>query len=301
MTLQSSWDSISGWYFFTPQTINPQQAPAFIRAARKGFPPLSGSSVVAHNILWLTQQDAITAALPCIYSQKVGQLDVVTNESQFNWSGLSLTMQSGLPLALIVENGYPSLQLSTSNPGDADLIGLQYYQVPQTLGYRSEGWLVNIWLDGPAAGSFNFSVGLNIPQLLSNFGGDFHYVPGTQLNKTLAYPLYDPTPFQPGSYCAFEIWLNPLLPRQTSATRFQLDTTGRIGKISWQNQASLLKSDYFYANDGATLRFQPVDPWASETPAPDTVGAGFAFSWRPVVSSPLPPENSISLRSVITG
>lgn len=289
VTLQSSWDSISGWYFFTPQTINPQQAPAFIRAARKGFPPLSGSSVVAHNIVWLTRQDAITAALHCIYSQKVGQFDVVTNESQFNWSGLSLTMQSGLPLALIVENGYPSLQLSTSDPGDADLIGLQYYQVTQTLGYRSEGWLVNIWLDGPAAGSFNFSVGLNIPQLLSNFGGDFHYVPGTQLNKTLAYPLYDPTPFQPGSYCAFEIWLNPLLPRQTSATRFQLDTTGRIGKISWQNQASLLKSDYFYANDGATLRFQPVDPWASETPTPDTVGAGFAFSWRPVVSSPPSP------------
>lgn len=284
ITLQNSWDTISGWYFFIPQPISQQQAPAFIRAARKGFPPLSDSAAVAHNIVWLASTH-ITTDLPCICSQKVGQFDTVTNDPLFYWSGLSLTIQSGIPITLVDENGYPALQLYTSDPNDLDLIGLQYYQIPQTLGYRSEGWLVNLWLDGLAAGSFNFSVGLNIPLLLDNFGGYFHYVPGTLLQQTLAYPLYDPTPFQPGSYCAFEIWLNPLLPRQTSTTRFQIDTTGRIGKISWQNQSALLRSEDFYTNDGVTLQLQPVDPWASGSPAPDSVGAGFAFSWRPDVSS----------------
>lgn len=285
ITLQNSWDTISGWYFFIPQAISPQQAPAFIRAARKGFPPLPGSTAVAHNIVWLSSAN-ITEDLPCICSQKVGRFDTVTNDPLFSWSGLSLTMRSRLPLTLVDEQGYPALRLYTDDPTDFDLIGLQYYQMPQTLGYRSEGWLVNLWLNGPASGSFNFSVGLNIPLLLENFGGYFHYVPGTPPQQTLAYPLYDPTLFQPGSYCAFEIWLNPLLPRQTSATRLQLDTTGRIGKISWKNQSVMLRSDDFYTNDGVTLQLQPVDPWASGTPSLNTVGAGFAFSWRPLVSSP---------------
>lgn len=288
ITLETSWNNLPGWYFFIGEEINAEQAAQFVNNARQKFPPLSESTPVAHIILWLPDQQ-ISSDITNISTQKVGHFTTINNSLEITWSGLCLALTSGIRADLVQIEGYPALQFTTKI-SDLALINLKYYQVQQTLGYRNDGWMINLYLDGPGAGSLNFGVGLNVKQLTDNFGCNFSYAIGQSGGQRLQYPLYDLTPFQSDSYCAFDIWLNPLLPLQAGSSRFQLDTTGRIGKINWKNQAASLKSYYFFTNNGVTLQLTPLDPWAEGTPAPDAVGAGFAFSWRPTASSPFSRE-----------
>lgn len=292
ITLESSWSTLPGWYFFIGEEISAGQAPQFVSNARQKFPPLPGSTSLAHTILWLPDQQ-IPSDIIRISTQKVGRFNTINSPLEITWSGLSLELQSGILADLVQADGYPALQFTTKT-ADLDLVNLNYYKVRQTLGYRSDGWLINLYLGGPGAGSLNFGVGLDLNQLAESFGCNFSYAIGQSGPQLLQYPLYGPEPYQSGSYCAFDIWLNPLLPLQAGSSRFQFDITGRIGKINWENQAASLASDCFFTNNGVTLQLRPLDPWAAGSPAPDAVGAGFAFSWRPAASPPLSRELYLS-------
>ncbi|MTD26925.1 hypothetical protein [Erwinia sorbitola] len=284
ITLTGSWSTLSGWYFFTQSEINPQQALQFVIDARQAFPPLPASTSRAHTILWLPDPKILTA-VGSISTQQVGRFNTIAAAMTLDWDGLSLSLQSGIRADLTQVNGYPVIQFSTKS-ADLDLVSLSYYQVQQTLGYRSDGWLINLYLDGPAAGSLSFGVGLDLNLLTASFGCNFSYTVGQSGTDLLQYPLYPAIPFQSGEYCAFAVWLNPLLPLRAGSSRFQFDTTGLIGKISWKNQATSLLTDYFFTNNGAALQLQPVDPMSGISPAPMATGAGFAFSLRPAAASP---------------
>lgn len=288
ITLAGSWGSLSGWYFFTGSAIAPKQASRFVSAARQAFPPLPQSTRVAHTLLWLPDPQTLTpktTITDSISTQQVGRFNTIATGLTLDWDGLALSLQSGIRADLVEANGYPAVQFSTKN-SDLDLVSLSYYNVQQTLGYRSDGWLITLFLDGPAAGSLNFSVGLDLQLLSASFGCNFSYATARSGATLMQYPFYPDIPFQSGNYCAFAIWLNPLLPLCAASSRFQLDTTGRIGKISWKNQAASLLSDYFFTNSGDRLQLQPIDPLAAGSPTTDIIGAGFAFSLRPTASSP---------------
>lgn len=288
LTLSDSWTTYSGWYFFIGEEITASEAEQFVQAAYRQFPALPVSSQPSHTLLWLTGT-VIPTSVPNISTQSIGRFHAIKNIVELTWSNFRLELQPSIKADLVEVNGYSALQFTTV-ASNLNLVNLYYYNVQQTLGYRSNGWLINLYLDGPGVGSLNFGVGLDPNQLAQNFGCNFTFVAGRTEPLALQYPLYNLGPPQPNYYAAFDIWLNPVLPQQASATRFQIDATNRIGNIGWINQAKNLISNYFFTNDGVALQLQPIDPYAEGSPSVDTIGAGFAFSTRPAQASPADSE-----------
>lgn len=283
LTLQQSWESRSGWYLFAAHQVDEAEAPSLISAIEANYKlPTTGGA--AHTTLWLSEIDVGTA-LDQIAMQLIGTMHFTDTTAELVWSGFCLEMSASIAVNLVQAHGHAALRF-TASPSDNDLVNLYYEQVLQTVGYRQDGWCIDLYLDGPRVGSVNFGVGLDPAQLAMSFGCNFSYTVD-QFNPTLLqFPLYLLGEPAANYFVAFSVWLNPLLPLHACATRFEIDTTGRIGAIAWTNYANALRSNYFFSNDGVTLQLCPIDPYQQGMPSITAVGAGFAFSQRPSQASP---------------
>lgn len=285
ITFEYSWENMTGWYIFIGAQISKTDAPRFIKNAYEQLPPLPASTQSAHTIVWL-ESLSIPDNITHISTQTISYFHTIKNQVDIEWSGLKLELQPSIKATLTSVNDCPVIRFTTDS-SNLNLVNLYYYGVKQTLGYRSDGWQIDVYFSGTGTGSFNFGVGLDPNQLGASLGCNFTYTSGHSTSTQFQYPLFALGEPKANYFVAFDIWLNPVLVTCPTKTRFQIDSTDRIGKTGWKNHANDLVSHYFFTNDGTPIQLVPIDPYQSASPATNNeIGAGFAFSFRPSHFSP---------------
>jgi hypothetical protein len=320
-TLDETWTSadakMNGWYLYVDAEISKRTAEAFVNSAREKLQPLQPSGAQGggyRQIVWLSSRPTSSSdSNPFPYQFLQIFLQVLFGSFRYSWKTNTLFQWSSLGLEAVPSFGIQlqqstifnltsgvfqiwattsSVQVNYGPPGSRQQqnVGVYSYQFPSGIS-GGPGWLFQIPLSGPAAGSLCFGVGLDPGWLYSFFGCWFQLNYGT--GGSLAYLIFPPA--QPAvntaNYLGFQVRFHPLFPRNPSCTRLALDLSGTGPGKTWSTNSLALRSAYFFTTAGVALTLQPCRLTGKDSPesisSPIEVSPpGFAFAMRPPVGSP---------------
>ncbi len=316
-TLEESWSdpSMLGWYIFLPQEIADSEAETFAEQGRQLLPQLvyPPAKFNTRAIVWLASVDECAQPVSSVVFYQLvlnHQPRAPLQNSTFSWLGFAIQVTTGANVGLDIANA--AFQFTTA-PAGVSNIQVLYNNQPQwqfIAQYKGSGWLINIPLLGPSAGSLCFSIGMDWGRLCQTFDCVFEYFyPSAAGYSTLIYPLFVPknqSTYMNG-FLGFNNQLHPLYQTDCRHTRLALDLSGTT---IFSTNSLKMSSSYFQTVNGGTVTLIPHNLEASPPgipPAsmgsPETlpqVPAGFGFCKQPVDGSPMtsPPDYDFYLAPV---
>ena len=299
-TLEESWSdpSMLGWYVFLPQEIADGEAETFVEQGRQLLPQLNYSPARLNTraIVWLASVDECAQPIGSIVFYQLAlnqQPRAPIKSSTFSWSGFAIQVATGANVGIDLSNA--AFQFTTA-PAGVSNIQVLYNNQPQwqfVAQYNGSGWLINVPLLGPSAGSLCFSVGMDWGRLCRNFDCVFEYFyPSAAGYSTLVYPLYLPKSQSTylNGFLGFNNQLHPLYQTDCRHTRLGLDLSGTT---VFSTNSQKMSSSYFQTVNGGTVTLIPHNLEASppaSVGSPDDfaqVPAGFGFCKQPAEGSPI--------------
>jgi hypothetical protein len=208
-----------------------------------------------------------------------------TEHYSFKWGQFELNFTKGLTYFGVFDE---RLVIFTYAPSSTTDINITYnkqssdFCVPITNNIPDPGsvanWNIDISLKGPSTGSFKFVTGSSYLELVKHLALGFVYAYATTAD-CVYYPLFDPSDNPGAAALTLKIFLNPLLPRDSRATRFiQLpppeDGGPNMNYRTPLRAVPILSSSNLFKTNGQPLTLEPVHQ-------PGQLPPGFAFSVVP--------------------